>query len=83
MVLAGGDGPNRHHEGLAPMITPLPKSIATVSISGTLAEKMEAAAAIGSEVIPPKVATPQNPMDFEYFEKLVRSDDEAKHQVPF
>ena len=47
MVLAGGDGPNRHHEGLAPMITPLPKSIATVSISGTLAEKMEAAAAIG------------------------------------
>ncbi len=28
-------------------ITPLPKSIATVSISGTLGEKMEAAAAIG------------------------------------
>ena len=28
-------------------ILPLPKSIATVSISGTLAEKMEAAAAIG------------------------------------
>ncbi len=28
-------------------IAPLPKSIATVSISGTLAEKMEAAAAIG------------------------------------
>jgi 4-hydroxyphenylpyruvate dioxygenase len=30
-----------------PLITPLPKSIATVSISGTLGEKMEAAAAIG------------------------------------
>ncbi|HEY0425522.1 MAG TPA: sugar phosphate isomerase/epimerase, partial [Rhodopila sp.] len=28
-------------------IAPLPKSIATVSISGTLAEKLEAAAAIG------------------------------------
>ena len=29
------------------LIAPLPKSIATVSLSGTLAEKMEAAAAIG------------------------------------
>ncbi len=29
------------------LIAPLPKSIATVSLSGTLAEKLEAAAAIG------------------------------------
>jgi 4-hydroxyphenylpyruvate dioxygenase len=29
------------------LIAPLPKSIATVSLSGTLAEKREAAAAIG------------------------------------
>ncbi len=32
---------------MADLIAPLPKSIATVSLSGTLAEKMEAAAAIG------------------------------------
>ena len=32
---------------MADLIPPLPKSIATVSLSGTLAEKMEAAAAIG------------------------------------
>ena len=34
-----------------PLLAPLPKSIATVSISGTLAEKMEAAAAIGFDGI--------------------------------
>jgi 3-dehydroshikimate dehydratase len=32
---------------MANLLAPLPKSIATVSLSGTLAEKMEAAAAIG------------------------------------
>jgi hypothetical protein len=47
----------------------------------TDSETLEAAAAIGTEVGPLKLGGQQNPMDFEYFEKLVRSEDEARHQV--
>ena len=42
-----GDERDSIHGDLMQLIAPLPKSIATVSLSGTLAEKMEAAAAIG------------------------------------
>src|SRR3954463_1882987 len=45
-TLAGRER-NRLHGDLMATLDPLPKSIATVSISGTLAEKLEAAAAIG------------------------------------
>ena len=43
---------------------------------------MEAAAAFGTDNPLLKSPVPQNPMDFEYFEKLVKSEDEARHQVP-
>ena len=42
---------------------------------------MEAAAAFGNDNPLLRSPVPQNPMDFEYFEKLVNSEDEAKHQV--
>lgn len=44
---------------------------------------MEAAAAFGNDNPLLRAPVPQNPMDFEYFEKLVNSEDEAKHQVGF
>ena len=47
----------------------------------TDSETMEADAAIGTENGILKSGVQQNPMDFEYFEKLVRSEDEARHQV--
>ena len=49
----------------------------------TDSETMEAAAAIGTENGIIKSGVQQNPMDFEYFEKLVRSEDETTHQVIF
>jgi len=49
----------------------------------TDSETMEAAAAFGNDTPLLKSPVPQNPMDFEYFEKLVKSEDEARHQVKF
>jgi 4-hydroxyphenylpyruvate dioxygenase len=67
-------------------ISPLPKSIATVSISGTLSEKMEAAAAIGFdgvEIFENDLLTFEGtPADVRYLAESLGADDHLLSAVP-